>query len=124
MTAKEYLQAYSQLHRDLDRLTAEKAHWERLAGQAGSAEAQAEIGSLEREIDWKIAAAVEGRGRIEALISRLHNPMLREIICRKYILGETLERVAEEMNISERHVRRLHKKAIVLFAAWISAGNP
>lgn len=121
MNAKEYLQAYGQLHRDLDRLAAEKAHWERLAGQAESAALGAQIADLEKEIDRKIAAAIAGREKIETLITRLRSPMLREIICRKYILGDTWERVAEEMGISERHVRRLHKKALSLFTAWISA---
>lgn len=123
MTAKEYLQTYGQLHHDLACLTAERAHWEGLAERAGSGEVRAEIVRVEKEIDRKIAAAVEGRGRIEELISRLRNPMLREIICRKYILGYTWEQVAEQMGISERHVRRLHKKAIALFSAWMSAEN-
>jgi RNA polymerase sigma factor (sigma-70 family) len=46
------------------------------------------------------------------MINKLRDTEKKEILYRKYIKGETLEQIGEEMGISSRHVQRLINTAI------------
>ena len=49
---------------------------------------------------------------INEMIGKLRDTEKKEILYRKYIKGETLEQIGEEMGISSRHVQRLINSAI------------
>lgn len=45
----------------------------------------------------------------------------REVLRRRYLHGQGMDRVAEEMDIASRHARRLHRQAIYSVAVDMSA---
>ena len=54
----------------------------------------------------------ERTASISKMINKLRDTEKKEILYRKYIKGETLEQIGEEMGISSRHVQRLINRAI------------
>lgn len=54
----------------------------------------------------------ERTASISKMINKLRDTEKKEILYRKYIKGETLEQIGEEMGISSRHVQRLINTAI------------
>lgn len=56
--------------------------------------------------------ALDREAEIEEFISMLDGPILRQLLRYKYLELLTYEQIAKEMNYSERHVRRLHGRAL------------
>ncbi len=55
---------------------------------------------------------IERREQICSAVSLLDSDVLRSVIRRRYLLGQSFEKIAEDMNYSWRHVLRLHKEAV------------
>ncbi len=55
------------------------------------------------------------RRKIEEEIGSVDENILREILFSKYILGMSLESIAESLNYSKRQIERLHSKALEKF---------
>ena len=67
---------------------------------------------IDREITSEIDRIIELRGMIEQAISSVPDENQQTVLRRKYILGETLEQIAEAMNYSLRHTARLHGRGL------------
>lgn len=60
----------------------------------------------------EINSAEKLRNDIENAINSLEEPVLRELLYQKYVLGKTMEEVSYIINYSLRHSVRLHSKAL------------
>lgn len=75
--------------------------------QAGMARAQIAV-----ELAQEICELASEKRRIEQSIQGIEDDKQRLILEKHYIDGKTFEQIAEDMNFSERQIRRLHLKAI------------
>ena len=60
----------------------------------------------------QIEECLKTRQKIEQRISTIDNEILKELLIQKYICGKTLLEISLIMNYSNRHIERLHIKAI------------
>lgn len=77
---------------------------------------------LKRELEFYIAAApsikkeiaecIKRSNAIEGVIISHSDICEREIMLRKYVYGQTIERIAEELCYSERQVQRILNSAV------------
>ena len=68
-------------------------------------------------IDQQIAIKTE----IVNAIGKLEKPLYKKILLLKYIDGMTFPAIAEAVHISQRHVERLHGRALVEMGGIINA---
>jgi len=59
-----------------------------------------------------LKAVLDREAEIEEFILMMDGPLLRQLLRYKYLELLTYEQIAAEMNYSERHVRRLHGRAL------------
>ena len=71
--------------------------------------------SIKREID----ICIKNSGEIEEIVNSCKDILAREVAVRKYIYGQSLEKIAEELNYSARHIQRIHNKAVEELCAKI-----
>ena len=124
---KQYLLRYRQAEREARLLMEEKERLLALAtkvtpsysgeahgsGSGSRVESAAEkIIQCEEEINRAIDCAVDLRSEIKGAIATVPDWKLREILTRRYILGQKWEQVAWEMSLEFRCVLRLHGMAI------------
>lgn len=124
---KQYLLRYRQAEREVRLLMEEKEQLESMAtritpsysGEArGSSEGSRIESSAEkldacrRKLDAAVCRALDIRQEIDALIQAVPEWKLRELLTRRYILGQKWEQVAWEMSLEFRWVLRLHGMAI------------
>lgn len=126
MTAKEYLSQYQDLKKDV---AAQEAKLEEIRSLAEKSTPSAEGGGigivsdrvgngaaklvdLEREIREKKENVIDLMCEILKSIKKAKNPRLRLLLILRYIRGYTIEETAEKLKISERHCKRLHKRAL------------
>ena len=124
---KQYLLRYRQAEREVRLLMEEKERLLALAtnvtpsysGEAkgsGSGDrmgaAVDKIVQCEEEINRAIDEAVDLRAEIKSAINALPDTRLRELLVRRYLLGQKWEQVAWEMHLEFRWVLRLHGMAI------------
>lgn len=64
--------------------------------------------TLQKEIE----ECIKNSSIIEGIIISHNNLCGREVMLRKYIYGQTLERIAEELNYSPRHIQRILNAAV------------
>lgn len=64
--------------------------------------------SIKREID----ICIKNSGEIEEIVNSCNDILAREVAVRKYIYGQSLEKIAEELNYSVRQIQRIHNKAV------------
>ncbi len=69
------------------------------------------------DISTDVSSIYEQIGQLEKLLSRAEDPILREILERRYIAQENFSKIALEMHYSERHIRRLHSAALKKLSA-------
>ena len=82
----------------------------------------ARVQRLKRELEFYIAAApsikreisecIKKSNAIEGIIISHSDICEREIMLRKYIYGQTIERIAEELCYSERQIQRILSSAV------------
>lgn len=53
------------------------------------------------------------RSEIAGAILKLRDERYRRVLFKRYILGKTFREIADEMELSERHVIRLHGHALI-----------
>lgn len=124
---KQYLLRYRQAEREVRLLMEEKERLLALAtkvtpsysGETRSSGSGDRVGAAvdkivqcEEEINRAIDCAVDIRSEIKGAIATIPDWKLREILTRRYILGQKWEQVAWEMHLEFRWVRRLHGRAI------------
>lgn len=125
---KEYLRRYMRINREIDRLLAEKERWKDLAlkvtptysdmpkgSHSGADRVQnaiEKIDEIERMIDEKIDTLVDLRKEIETILNRIQDSRQKEVLHRRYILGQKWEQIAAQMHIDIRWIYRIHKNAL------------
>lgn len=70
------------------------------------------IVDLEREIDADVDQLVNLKREIMSVIDKVENPVLIDILYKRYFRYEKWEEIAIEMNYSYRQVTRLHGQAL------------
>lgn len=85
-------------------------------GSGGSADRMPDtigkIIELEERAESLKKAYLEVYETAEQAKNSLKNLILRDVIDRRYFLYETFPEIAEHMNYTERHVKRLHGQAL------------
>ena len=127
MTKKEWLGRYNILQGDIERTEAEiqrcRARAESVTqhitdmpkggqGRNQLEDAVCAIDELEQELSGQILESIAVRKEIAAAIEAVKNPVYRDVLRRKYIDGNTLEKIAVDLNYSYVHVCRLHGWAL------------
>ena len=128
MTPKEYLSQYGRIERNICRMEEEKEHCRQRALRitpnyeptiSGAGGASDRVGqAVEKMARWeeKIVAEIDRlcdlREEIETVIGAVPDPVQRELLERRYIQLQSLERIAVEMNYSYERVRHLHGYAL------------
>lgn len=70
---------------------------------------------LEREIDRDIDRFVDLKREAGSLLAQLENPLHYQVLHRRYIMGETFEQIATEINYTYRWVCIIHGRALEAF---------
>lgn len=78
-------------------------------------DAVAKIVDLDRRIDREIDALVALKGAAIARLNRLTSKNHYNILFKRYVLGLTFERIAEEMGYTYRGICYLHGRALLDF---------
>ena len=124
MKPKEYLSRYAAAERRIHYLEERKERWHRLATRVtpqygpapGSSsgpsdpvgDAVIRMYAVEKEIIAEIDKAADLLREIRAAIDAVPDATQREVLERRYIGMQSLEKIAVEMNYSYAHVKRLH----------------
>ena len=131
MTAKEYLRSIRNADENINyrlseisKLRAEitsispKTGGERVqtSGDSDPMKAVDRLVTLEAEINAEIDRYTELKVKAREMISQLPNDRHRAILTEYYLNHKTWEQVAEYMNISNRHAKRLHGWALQEFS--------
>jgi len=75
-------------------------------------DAVSKIIDLQEEINNSIDEYVDKKREIYAVISKVDNPELIDLLCKKYLLHETLEQIACEKNCTYRNICYVHGRAL------------
>ena len=78
----------------------------------GAGEAPGCLREAERELAESVRGWMRARRAVEEAVGEVEDPKLREVLERRYLQGESLRCVAEAMHYSERHVARMHRRAL------------
>lgn len=127
MTAKEFLRQARDADRRIDeamerlermRAKLEAGRMSNLTGMPrGGAvdwtETADRVIELERRVNARIREMVRQKQAAMDAIDRVEEARLREVLELYYIDGYTWEQVAEQMDMSDRHVKRLHGIALL-----------
>lgn len=123
----KYLKQYKALDRRINLKLAECEEWRDMAkkitqeytdmpkgnGGVNRLEMAVEnIDRLEREMNEDIDRLVDLRLDIQRAIKGVDDETLQELLERRYIHGQTFERIADEMYYSYMHICRLHGRAL------------
>lgn len=54
----------------------------------------------------------QARSRVQWSISTLYDPTEQELLRRRYLLGQTLTQISQQMHLEYRWLRRLHRRAV------------
>jgi DNA-directed RNA polymerase specialized sigma24 family protein len=73
----------------------------------------ASICELEERQAKAIAEGMRFLLEIEDVIAELPDELWRVVLRRKYIDGQSLNKMAEALNYSEKHIKRFHNRAII-----------
>lgn len=73
------------------------------------------IMDLQSELCEVMVDLVEVSCEISRAIQKVENYAYQDLLVKRYILGETWEKIAEDMNYSEQHIHRLHGEALKKF---------
>ena len=128
MTAQEYLEQYLRSDHSIRDLLEERQRWEALAlritpsygpvtagNKSGGSKIQTSVEQIEeweQRLDEAIDRHLELREEIERIIGSVKNGEHRTLLRKRYILGHTWERIAEEMHYGTQWVFKMHKKAL------------
>ena len=70
------------------------------------------LDQYQRELQAQLKASEQIRVEIEAAINALPNALQRDVLQARYIDGLPWFKIANRLYISERHAKRLHRKAM------------
>ena len=131
MTVKQWLWRYQNADHKIESLLRERqAAYDRLIKITAALDGDAvsstkdphkfdELAELDVFIRQRVAQSMEIRIEITTAIDQLEDWRHRDILTYRYINGYTWEQVADAINISRRHVTRLHGDALNVLRAVI-----
>lgn len=73
----------------------------------------ARLDELERDKEEELGKAMRAHGQVMAAIKSVEDEREQDVLFYKYIKGMSLWEISEKTSYSDRHVRRLHKKALI-----------
>jgi hypothetical protein len=126
MTAKQYLSQIRRIKMRVAALSEQLACMKEVAGLASSVlsdmprSPNRNIHKLENEVikqmEWeeKIQSELARLEEINAAIAAVTDPTLQTLLVKRYVNGETWEKIASDMYVSIRHVYRFHDEALAL----------
>lgn len=76
----------------------------------------AKIVDLEKEINAKVDTLIDRKAQVIRLLEKVRNPDYLKVLQLKYIEYESLEEIAVEMHYSYRWIKKLHGRALQIFA--------
>lgn len=79
--------------------------------------------ALQNEITETMREALEQMEKVQRLITGIKDPVLREILWRRWIQGQKMEAIAEEMRRDLRWIYRLHARALRQIDHVVATGN-
>lgn len=128
MEAKEFLRQYQEALTDIRNLEAEAEEIESLAmsmtvstdgervqssrKKDRMAELATKVADLEMDIMGSRTTALEKLKKIRMVIHQVENKDYRQLLHRRYIEGDTWEKIAVSMGFNYRWVLRLHGRAL------------
>ena len=71
------------------------------------------INAHKEELSSQLAEGEKARQKIEETIEQVDDVLEREVLRYRYIKGHTNRQISLSMRISERYVRKLHRRAII-----------
>ena len=89
-----------------------------LTGMPGGGDGQAipraveQILEAQEKLQAQAARTAESRTQVAAAIDGVTDPLRRDILTRRYILGQRWERIAADQNFTLRRVLQLHRSAV------------
>ena len=89
-----------------------------LTGMPGGGDGQAlpraveQILEAQEKLQAQAARTAESRTQVAAAIYRVDDPLRRDILTRRYILGQRWERIAADQNFTLRRVLQLHRSTV------------
>lgn len=89
-----------------------------LTGMPGGGDGQAipraveRIADAQQQLQEEAARAADARASVCAAIGTVADPLRRDILTRRYILGQRWERIAADNNRDLRWMLRLHHRAV------------
>lgn len=78
------------------------------------------LAELGEKIDNKVDELVAIREEIFDAISKVENNAQREVLTRRYVIGETFEQIAVHMHYSYKQVCRIHGRALITIGGMIN----
>lgn len=78
------------------------------------------IAELGEKIDFKVDELLAVRDEIYETISKVDNHTQRELLVRRYIIGETFEQISVDMKYSYKQVCRIHGRALIAIGGMIN----
>lgn len=124
---KQYLLRYCQAEREIHLLQEELEGLESMAtritpsysgevrGSGGGSRVESSAEKLDacrRKLDAAVCRALDIRQEIDGIIGAVPEWKLRELLTRRYILGQKWEQVAWEMGLEFRQTFHLHNRAL------------
>ena len=117
---QESLRAERRLIEELAQLRAEAASVSQALSSApsGGGDGQAipraveRIAAAESRLASAYGAALAVRAEVKDVIDTVADPLRRDILTRRYILGQRWERIAADLDRDKRWVLRLHHRAV------------
>lgn len=85
------------------------------ASGGGMSEAVERIADLEQEINAEIDRFVDYKRKVQTVLDKMENPDYVRVVYKRYFEQKPWEAIAEEMNMSARHVQRYHTQALPVF---------
>ena len=127
MNAKEFLMRGINLERRVDTIKEQIEHYKSLVNDCSVTysdspkstasnykleECTQKIMDLQEELCEAMADLVDVTCEISRAIQKIENYDYQDLLVKRYVLGKTWEKIAEEMNYSEQHIHRLHGEAL------------
>lgn len=127
MNAKEFLSRGINLERRVETITDQIEHYKSIVNKCTVTYSDSpksttssyrledctqKIMDLQSELCEAVADLVDVTCDIARTISKVENYDYEDLLVKRYVLGESWEKIAEEMNYSEQHIHRLHGEAL------------
>ena len=115
--ATKFLAQIHKLDTELEALLAEADLMQKLAADCDGANAKSAAVTIRRysaKINAKVNQYIGAREKVGSVIENVADDDCRLLLVKRYLHGETWEKIAEEMNFSAAHIFRLRQKALAL----------